>query len=80
MISLFGPSFCDTKWAGLKKKFSIHPLWRSVGLGEEGLGRDPSPERAVAAQLRLRTALQQNTLRVAIPLNFPEEPEMQIFM
>ena len=37
MISLFGPSFCDTKWAGLKKKFSIHPLWRSVGLGEEGL-------------------------------------------
>ena len=32
MISFFGPSFCDTKWEGLKKKFSIHPLWRSVGL------------------------------------------------
>ena len=35
---------------------------------------------AAAAQLRLTTALQQNRLRVAIPLNFPEEPEMQIFM
>lgn len=33
-----------------------------------------------AAQLRLTTALQQIRLRVAMPLNFPEEPEMQIFM
>ena len=44
------------------------------------LGRDPRPEGVVAAQLALPTAWQQNRLQVAIPLNFPEEPEMQIFM